>query len=196
MLTTNQLEIVAVADPAGGRPTSNGARSSIVVLGRDPDTDFRFVLDVFAERCYTDRLTDKIFELNRKYRPRRFGVESVAQQRLYVDSLIREARESRQRIQIVPIQTSTHSRKEDRIRQVIDVELSRRRLFVAPSQTGLLEELEGFPSVATIDMVDALAMACELLSPLADGGSISYTNSDSNEDKSRLRTYAPGLRFS
>ena len=196
MLTIQQLEIVAVADPAGGRPTSTGAKSAIVVLGRDPETDFRFVLEAWAERCYTDRLTDKIFELNRKYRPRRFGVESVAQQRLYVDSLIREARESRQRIQIVPIQTSTHSRKEDRIRQVIDVELSRRRLFVAPSQTGLLEELEGFPSVATIDMVDALAMACELLSPLADGGSISYNNNEPKDELARLRTYSPSIRYS
>src|SRR5229473_7802639 len=134
---TSELEIVAVADPAGGRPTSNGARSSIVVVGRDKETDFRFVLEAWAERCYTDRLTDQIFTLNRKWRPRRFGVESVAQQRLYVDSIIREGREQRQRIFIVPIQTSTHSRKEDRIRQVIDVELSRRRLFVSPDQLAL-----------------------------------------------------------
>lgn len=190
------LEIVAVADPAGGRPTANGARSSIVVVGRDTESDNRFVLEAWAERCYTDRLTDQIFTLNKKWRPKRFGVESVAQQRLYVDSLIREGHEKHQRIFIVPIQTSTHSRKEDRIRQVIDVELSRRRLFVDPKQTALIEELEGFPSAATFDLIDALSMALQLFTPLAHGESISYNNTDSKENEARLRTYAPGIRFS
>ena len=193
-MTTHDLEIVAVADPAGGRPTTNGARSSIVVVGRSPD-DNRFVLDAWAERCYTDRLTDKIFEYNRKWRVRRFGVESVAQQRLYVDSLIREGKEKSQRIFIVPIQTSTHSRKEDRIRQVIDVELSRRRLFINPVHTSLLDEIKGFPTTPTIDLVDALAMALELLTPLATGESISYNNNDSREDK-RTFTYSPSIRIS
>ena len=159
------------------------------------ESDNRFVLEAWAERCYTDRLTDQIFKLNKKWRPKRFGVESVAQQRLYVDSLIREGKEKHQRIFIVPVQTSTHSRKEDRIRQVIDVELSRRRLFVDPTQTALIEELEGFPSSATIDLVDALAMALELLTPLANGNLISYNNTTDNLDKRNLSTYAPGIRF-
>lgn len=195
-MTTHGLEIVAVADPAGGRPTTNGARSSIIVIGRDPETDFRFVLEAWAERCYTDRLTDQIFAFNRKWRPRRFGVESVAQQRLYVDSLIREGKEKHQRILIVPIQTSTHSRKEDRIRQTIDVELSSRRLFVNPSQTGLIDEIKGFPATPTVDLIDALAMALELLAPLANSGEITYTNTTNELNKERLRTYAPGIRFS
>lgn len=195
-MTTHGLEIVAVADPAGGRPTSNGARSSIVVLGRDPDTDFRFVLEAWAERCYTDRLTDQIFALNRKWRPRRFGVESVAQQRLYVDSLIRQGRDNSQRILIVPVQTSTHSRKEDRIRQAIDVELSHRRLFVDPKHTALIDEIKGFPATPTVDLVDALAMALELLAPLANSNEIIYTNNTNEVNKERLKTYAPGIRFS
>src|SRR5216684_5627350 len=189
---TSELEIVAVADPAGGRPTANGARSSIVVVGRDKETDFRFVLEAWAERCYTDTLTDQIFKLNKKWRPRRFGVESVAQQRLYVDSLIREGKEKHQRIFIVPVQTSTHSRKEDRIRQVVDVELSRRRLFIHSNQTALLEELEGFPSAATFDLIDALSMALQLLTPLANGEGIIYTNTTQEVNKERLQTYAPG----
>ena len=195
-MTIHGLEIVAVADPAGGKPTASGARSSIVVIGRDPTTDHRFVLETFAERCYTDRLTDQIFALNRKWRPKRFGVESVAQQHLYVDSLIRQGRDNHQRILIVPVQTSTHSRKEDRIRQVIDVELSHRRLFVDPSQRALIDELKGFPTTPTVDLVDALAMALELLAPLANDGSIIYTNTTNEVNKDRLRSYAPGIRFS
>ena len=195
MLTIRDLEIIAVADPAGGRPTNSGSKSSIIVLGRDPDTDFRFVLEAWAERCYTDRLTDMIFLFQRKYRCRRFGIETVSGFRLYADSVRKEAREKRIRGMFVDINTNTHTLKETKIRDTISIELSKRRLFINPDHKDLLSELQGFPTTPTMDLVDALAMAIQLLSPLADGGSISYTNSDSNEDKSRLRTYAPGLRF-
>ena len=163
------LEIVAACDPAGGKPTADGARSSILVLGRHKETDQRFVLDYWAQRCYTDTLTDQIFRLASKWKPRRFGVEAIAQQRLYLDSIIREGRERGVRTLFVPTNTSTRVHKERKILDTIAVELSKRRLFVQAGHHDLLEELEGYPTSATCDIIDTLAMAIALLAPMSSG---------------------------
>jgi hypothetical protein len=93
----------------------------------------------------------------------------------------------------VPINTNTHVHKEIKIRDTLSVELSKRRLFIQAKHTDLIEELTAFPTGETCDILDTLAMACELLAPLS-AGDISYANT-SEEVYKQANHARPSLRF-
>ncbi len=158
-------DIVGFADPASGRLTTAGARSAIIILGQDGETGRAFQLDEWAKRCSTDELTDKIFEMQGKWRCQRFGVESSAQQSLYVDSLIREANIRKLRIAIVPINQPTNQTKEFRITSTLQRWIHPGLLFINKNCKETIKEVSRYPYTqdGVCDVADALASACIML---------------------------------
>ncbi len=166
--TLQQLDIVAFLDPAGGkRPKSNNstqlsARSAIVVVGQD--FYFRiFTLYAWADRVPTQQLVEKLFEVNRNFRPRIFGGEADALQSLFQDAIKMIAHDRQEKLPLSPIRHSTRLDKDFRIRTTLQPLFAEGRLILQENQHELLAELEGFPSYSTKDLVDALASACALL---------------------------------
>lgn len=175
-------EIVAFADPASGRPASSGtdrARSAIVVVGQH-DEGHAFVLDAWAARVATDTLTDQIFQTYEKWKQiSRFGVEASAQQGLYVDGIIREAKTRRKRIPLMPIMQPTNQTKEFRITTIVQRWLHNGLLYINEALEDLIKELRNYPRGQTCDIVDALASCLYLLrDPFGGGGKVHYVTPD------------------
>lgn len=166
-MTLEELsDIVAFVDPASGRKSAgqrkNSSRSADVVVGTD-DLGRIFVLHAWAGRVPTTVHTDRIFQLVRTWRPRIVGIDASAMQTLYADSLMREAKVKHERLPLWPMQMPPNVEKTNRIRAVLQPVLGFGRLFLRADQRDLAQEIEAFPTGATKDMVDALAMAVSLL---------------------------------
>lgn len=160
------LDIVAFADPAGGKTAVKrvGARSAIAVVGRSPD-ELDFLLYVWAARTSTDRFMDKLFEVNDTWRPRVFGIEANAMQSLFADALRREARFSRIRVPFIDVRQPTGVDKPFRNRSALQPIINGHRFFMSDdaSQTEARNELATHPMSPTFDIVDAIASATGLL---------------------------------
>jgi len=161
------LDRYAFCDPAGGKRRQEikrvRARSAIVTIAVDSPNQRVFVLNAWAERCSTDRLVEKIFELAQQYTPKLFGIEANAMQALFADTVIREARNKGLRIPLTAVNQPTNVEKEWRIRTTLQPMLVQGRIFLQKSQLELISELNSFPTGQTVDIVDALCSAVRMV---------------------------------
>jgi len=160
-------ECYAFLDPSGGRNQTIkriAARSAIVVV-QECLEDSLLVREAWAAKCSTDELTEKIFEFNRQYFPRLFGVESNAMQSLYVDSVIREARERSFRLNLIPWSQPTNIQKPFRIRTTLQPWFSHGKIIIRDTLVELKNELLAFPTGTLVDLADALASVVAIIPP-------------------------------
>lgn len=157
------IDIVAFADPASGKTSEVGCENAIVVVGQHP-RGMALVLDEWSERTSSNELNAKIFEMHAKWKTRRFGCESSAQQNLWYEALVREALAKRMRIMLIPVEQPTNETKEWRITTTIQEWMHNGMLYVASHLTKLKERLRVYPgALGAIDDVDALASALRML---------------------------------
>ncbi len=158
------IHTVCFLDAAGGKKSKDKtkARSAITAVSSDAANRI-FVRDVWAERCATEKIYQKIYEFNAKYKPEIFGIEGNAQQTLFVDSVSMDAYEKNIDIPIHCEIQPTSMDKDFRIRTHLQPVVSQGRLFVKKSQYALLEEILDFPMSTIKDIIDSLASAVKLL---------------------------------
>ena len=152
-------------DPAGGKQTNDRtkARSAIVGVSMDPANRV-FVRKIWAERCSTERIYQKIYEFNAELKPTIFGIEANAQQSLFADSVIKDAKEKRIEVPIAHVVHPTNINKDFRIRTYIQPLTSEGRLFMQREEhSELFKEITAFPMSRLKDIIDALASAISLL---------------------------------
>lgn len=157
----------AFLDPSGGKNQTIkrvAARSAIVIV-QECLKDSLLVTEAWAAKCSTDELTERVFDYNRLYRPRLFGVESNAMQSLYVDSLLRESRQKGFTIPLVPWRQPTNIEKDFRIRTTLQPWLSHGKLIMRDTLLELKNELLAFPTGMLKDLVDALASVVAMVPP-------------------------------
>jgi len=155
---------VAFLDPAGGKENKQKtkARSAIAVVSCDAANRI-FVRDTWAERCATQKIYQKIYEFNEKYKPLVFGIEGNAQQGLFCDSVAMDAYQKGIDLPVQSIVHPTSMNKDFRIRTHLQPVVSQGRLFVQKDQYKLLEEILDFPMSTIKDLIDALASAVSIL---------------------------------
>lgn len=169
-LKLNLWERVAHCDPASGKPGrqlgSGTARSALVSLGRDRLNRI-FVLETWADRAHPDALARQIFAFQERWGHQRFGIEAAGQQNLFIGMVESQAQREGIALPLVRVQPSTHVHKVDRIMAAVAPVLHEGRLFIPRyGCEALVAELQAFPSGDTVDLVDALAGALSLFSPI------------------------------
>lgn len=159
-LDLQYLEIYAYADLAAGKETqikakSRRARQCIVVGARDW-LDRWFFISIWAGRLTTTDFRDKILNTQELYKPRLFGLEANGMQVLF-GGLVREAAKLRfGNIKMIEVYQPTNVDKNFRIRTGLEPILMQGRLFLMPNMHDAQEELRGFPTAQTKDIVDAI----------------------------------------
>lgn len=165
------LYTVGFVDSAGGRVpgTSKGrsanqrSRSAIMVVQQD-ELSRVFCRKAWARHCTTDELCDEIFRTYADFHPATIGIDATANQQLFADSLIREAREKGKKLQLTKV--ALGSDKDVRIETTLQPLASAGKFFIDPDLPGysdLRQEWEAFPGSQFKDMLDALAGAIKLL---------------------------------
>lgn len=162
----NTLQVVSFLDPAGKRRAQAlkkaRARTAIVTIGTD-HLGRVFVLDAWADKSSTEAVVERVFTTIATYTPRQFGVEANGLQELFGDLLFQEAKRRGIHAPFHPVFQPTNVDKFWRIRTALTPVVNRGRLFLQKSQHELRVELSNFPSGKTVDLVDALASAVELI---------------------------------
>lgn len=159
--TTTEMEIYAFADLAAGEEAVNKrkilARQTVIIAARDPFSRW-FVLYEWAGRTTASKFKDKILEAYETFRPYRFGLEANGMQVLF-GALVRDEGKMRfgQNVPFVPIYQPKGVKKEYRIRTALEPIVSGGRLFLLDKTSDLAQEIRGFPTAKTKDLVDSLA---------------------------------------
>ena len=163
-IPVKSLEIYAFADPASGkhaRQKKRRARQAIIVAGRDW-LDRWFELYSWAGRETASQLLERILNVYDEHRPRRFGIEANGMQVLFGSLVQDAARERFGQIRLLPIYQPTNVEKTYRIRTGLEPVIMQGRLFIRDKTSALAVELRGFPTAATVDLVDALESTIRL----------------------------------
>jgi hypothetical protein len=157
---------VGFLDPAGGKRGEQvkkiRARSAIVVISAD-NMNRIFVRDTWADRCDVAQMRAKVYEMNKRWKCDQFGVEGNAQQSLFAQSMILDAAEKQEDINIISVPQPTVITKEFRIRTHIQPLLPDGRLFLRKEHTDLKDEIITFPMAELVDLLDALASAVGMI---------------------------------
>lgn len=162
----DDLLVYAFLDPAGNPKKAAlkrvRARSAIVVAGTDY-LERIFVLYAWADRASTPAILEKIFEVNERFHPRRFGCEANAMQSLFAEAVRYVAKDKGKSLPLVAVQQPTKITKEFRIRSILQPVVGNGRLLLQPNQHELRAEITAFPTGMTVDLVDALASCVALI---------------------------------
>lgn len=144
------------------RKSIEGARQAIVIIGIDYLMRV-FVLAAWAGRIAPTALCNRIIRTYDNWQPRIMGIEANGLQELFGEGVREEARKQLNNPAIIPVYQSTKVDKEFRIRTRIEPIINSGRLILREGLDDLKQEIEGFPTARTMDIVDALASAIALL---------------------------------
>lgn len=150
-----KLRIYAHVDPSVGDTPDSDAQA-VMVVGVN-DLGQVFVLDAWQLRVDPLMLVEKLFEVNDRFQPRLYSIESTAFQkslRYFVD---REAKRRGVYLRIEDYKPSTRKSKEARIRGALQPYFSSGMVFVRENQLGFIEQYLAFGRSEEDHMMDALA---------------------------------------
>ena len=149
-------------DPHGGENRQSSARlkkiasqAAIVVGGRD-DRNI-YVVDAWADRCSTDTLVEKMFEMCEKWKLKSLGGEDNGMAGLFHDAVHREAKWRNKPLPIVRVTQPTNIHKDYRIRTALQPPIGHGRLILRSGLDQLVDQITAFPLSPHKDLVDALA---------------------------------------
>ena len=152
------LTITAIIDPAVSESKAkNTARTAIVIVGVDRETNSKIVLEAWADRISEPKaLYKKVFEFHKKYHPRRWGIETFAQQNFILKAIREKSRDVGTHIPISELPKDVgKNAKEIRVRSLQD-DFSGGGIYIHESMRDLKAEYLAFPQGSTVDLMDAL----------------------------------------
>jgi len=152
------LEISATIDPAVSESgTKKTARTAIIIVGVDKHNK-KHVLEAWAKKTNKNEdLYDKVFEFHQKYRPRRWGIETFAQQNFILRAIRDEAQLRRVFLPISELPKDVgHNAKDIRIRSLQD-DFVGGDVLIHESMADFVSEYLAFPMGPTKDLMDALS---------------------------------------
>lgn len=172
ILPIKGMEIYAYADLAAGEEAKRKlgtARQAIVVGARD-QWERWFIIHDWAGRISAPEFRDMIIDTYKKFHPYRFGLEANGMQVLF-GALVREKAEKEITgdVTFIPIYQPKNVKKPYRIRTGLQPVIADRRLFILDKTGELAQEIRGFPTNATMDLVDALETMIRMAPKNPDG---------------------------
>jgi hypothetical protein len=160
----DQCEVYAFADLAAGADAKIGRRTcrQTVLVGARDWLDRWFILQAWAGRISTVDFKDKILAAHERFRPKVFGLEANGMQILFGQLVIDEGKRLLGKVNFFPVHQPTKVKKPFRIRTGLDPVMKEGRLFLQNKWDDLAQEIRGFPTAATVDLIDSLVSMFEL----------------------------------
>lgn len=155
VIDPNKLSRYLRIDPAISEKPG-AARSAIVVDGVHSDERV-FLLDTWAKRCQPSEMIEKAFELHERWQPESWGIEAVAYQRVLKPIIEAEAARRGIWVHVTELRPDTKTKKENRIRGLIEPHVNRGLVWIHKSQEDFQREFREFPTGLTVDVLDAFA---------------------------------------
>jgi len=169
-LRYGHFNICMVSDPNhSGNAASGRCRHSIVVLGMSPDGHY-YLLDCWASRSSYDTYIGKIFDMAKKWRLNRFGLETIAAQRYLAYHIQYRNRMEGRTLRIIELKGEVEApdgtitrNKEWRIRNVLSPIFESGAFWCQDRHQDFIGEYTTFPKGKYCDILDAMAYAPQML---------------------------------
>lgn len=186
ILSIKEMEVYAFADLAAGAEakTKLGTARQTIVVGARDSYDRWFIVYDWAGRISAPAFRDKILDAYKKHRPRRFGLEANGMQVLFGALVQEKGRRVIGDVKFLPVYQPKNVKKPFRIRTGLQPVIDEGRLFLLDKAGELAQEIRGFPTAATNDLVDALETMIRMAPKITKG--------KRHEDE--LKVYAKYLR--
>jgi phage terminase large subunit-like protein len=163
------LQIAMAVDPAhSGNSGAGRARHAIVVWGQ-LDEDY-FLLEAWAQQCTLGTFVDKIYAVAKKWRLRKFGVETVAGQIYLKFHLDTKNAQENNYLKVIPLKGEVEGpdgtmtrKKEWRIRNVLSPLFEFGHVYVQRRHQDFIGEFNTFPRGKFVDLLDASAYIPQML---------------------------------
>lgn len=172
----SSLNITMTVDPNhSGNQSQGRCRHAILVVGVDAQSNF-YLLESWAAATNYDTFYNKIFEIARKFKLYKIGVETVAAQKYVAHHIETMCKDKGYALRITELKGEVDlgegeisRRKEYRIRNVIAPIAESRRLWAQRQQVDFINEYQTFPNGRFKDQLDCLAYAPQCVqAPLDD----------------------------
>jgi hypothetical protein len=168
-LSVGHLSIAMAVDPNhGGNAGSGRCRHAIVVVGKN-ENDY-YLLEAWAAAISYGAFVDKIYEVARRWKLRKFGLETVAAQKYLKFHLDQKNIASGLKLTILPLEGEVEApdgtmtrKKEWRIRNVLSPLFENGQFFVQRKHQDFIAEYQTFPRGKFVDQLDALAYIPQML---------------------------------
>ncbi len=163
------LQVAMAVDPAhSGNSGAGRARHAIVVFGQ-LDDDY-FLLEAWASQCTLGTFVDKIYAVAKKWRLRKFGVETVAGQVYLKFHLDTKNAQENNYLKVIPLKGEVEGpdgtmtrKKEWRIRNVLSPLFEFGHVYVQRKHQDFIGEFNTFPRGKFVDLLDASAYIPQML---------------------------------
>ncbi len=174
-LKVGHLAIAMAVDPNhAGNAAAGRCRHAIVVVGKstaqDKDEEYFYLLDAWAGHTSYDTFIEKAYEIARKWKLRKFGVETVAAQKYLAYHLRYRNKIESNPLTILELKGEVEApdgtltrKKEWRIRNVLSPIFEQGRFFVQAKFQDFIGEYNTFPKGKFCDLLDALAYTPDML---------------------------------
>ena len=152
-----ELDIMVAVDPAAAERTSSD-RNAVVTVGTTKWGDV-LVLDTFHRRCSPLDVIEYLFELRKRFRPRVYGIEGVAYQKVLKVFLKAEANRRGEYINVVELKPGGKHKQHVKGLQPV---AATGHLYINAAQHVLRNELADWPLGDHDDVADALALSMQM----------------------------------
>lgn len=165
----NEMSIGVMADPNHAGQYGR-ARHAIVVAGR-ASNGYTYVLDTWAEACAHEKFFNKLYEIARKWKKHKVGLETIAAQKFAETFINYRNIYEPWGLRVIPLKGeiaapdgTTTRKKEWRIRNIIAPIAESCKLCVQPSMQDFIGEYVSFPRGRYCDQLDAFAYINQVIS--------------------------------
>jgi hypothetical protein len=152
------LDIMAVIDPAVSEPSiKNTCRTAIMIIGTDPETGKRIMLEAWAKRIgQPSELYAQVFEFQDKYPLMRWGIETFGQQNWVKKGIMERAEVLGRHITISSLNKDVGANaKHIRITSAKDP-CSNGDVYIRDSFLDFIAEYKSYPMGDLVDLMDCL----------------------------------------
>jgi len=160
IIATHKLDITICVDPAPAEKITSDF-NAITVLGMTPEGQ-AIVLEAILTRCDPLALIDLLFDLQKRWRPRVVGIESVAYQKMLKYFVKNESTKRNEYINVVDLKGSTVGKSKDYRIKGLQPMIATGRLFLHKTQQSLIQQLSEYPLGEHDDGPDSLSMHAEI----------------------------------
>ena len=153
-----ELDISGTVDPATvGDAMKTACRTAVVVVGVHRKLGAKFVLEAWAKKIrQPSELYEEIFKFHKKYRPRKWGIETFSQQNWVKKVIMDKARDENIAIYLRDLPKDTGRDAKNRRIEALREDFACGQIYFHESQRNLIGEYHSNP-MGLVDLMDALA---------------------------------------
>lgn len=152
---------VMAIDPAFAQK-KNSDYTGLVVVAADAERN-RYVVEARRGRWGVDELISNVFELHRKWKPEKTGLEALLAQQILIYPFREAMKRENYSFYITSLKGGFAQKKKDFRIQTLHEFFANGSMWLNRQHTDLMKELSGWPAVTHDDLLDALAYAMQLV---------------------------------